>query len=102
MTANVLLTTRIAKVNSYKVGKENKSYNTDKLPKHDCKNEIPDQNDKKRGCLPNAKDINKVLGFGERRKNTDTDKPTLIDTQKTLHRKGRDNKLYTTQFTYSA
>ena len=38
----------------------------------------------------------------ERRKTTDTDKPTQIDTQKALHRKGRDNKLYTTKFTYSA
>ena len=94
-SANVLLTTRLAKV------REKKSYNTDKLPKHDCKNEIP-ENDKKRGCLTNAEDVNKGLGFGERRKTTDTDKPTQIDTQKTLHRKGRDNKLYTTKFTYSA
>ena len=61
-SANVLPTTRLAKVR-----KKNKSYNTDKLPKHDCKNEIP-ENDKKRGCLPNAEDVNKGLGFGERRK----------------------------------
>ena len=81
--------------------RKKKSFNTDKLPKHDCKNEIP-ENDKKRGCLPNAEDVNKGLGFRERRKTTDTDKPTQIDTQKALHRKGRDNKLYTTKFTYSA
>ena len=95
-SANVLLTTRLAKVR-----KKNKRYNTDKLLKHDCKNEIP-ENDKKRGCLTNAEDVNKGLGFRERRKTTDTDKPTQIDTQKPLHRKGSDNKLYTTKFTYSA
>ena len=67
--------------------KKNKRYNTDKLLKHDCKNEIP-ENDKKRGCLPHAEDVNKGLGFRERRKTTDTDKPTQIDTQKALHRKG--------------
>ena len=61
-SANVLLTTRLAKVR-----KKNKRYNTDKLLKYDCKDEIP-ENDKKRGCLPNAEDVNKGLGFGERRK----------------------------------
>ena len=41
---------------------KNKSYNTDKLAKHGCKNEIP-ENDQKRGCLPNAEDVNKGLGL---------------------------------------
>ena len=88
-----MLTTRLAKVRE-----KNKSFNTDKLPKHDCKNEIP-ENDKKRCCLPNAEDVNKGFGSGNGGKTTDTDKPTQIDTQKTLHRKRRDNKLYTTKFT---
>ena len=78
--------------------KKNKSYNTNKLPKHDWKNEIP-ENDKKRGCLPNAEDVTKVWGSGNGEETTDTDKPTQIDTQKALHRKGRDNKLYTTKST---
>ena len=46
--------------------------------------------------------LTKVWGSGNGEKNTDTDKPTQIDTPLTLHRKGRDNKLYTTKFTYSA
>ena len=49
-----------------------------------------------------AEDVTKVWGSGNGEKTTDTDKPTQIDTQKALHRKGRDNKLYTTKFTYSA
>ena len=46
--------------------------------------------------------LTKVWGSGNGENTTDTDKPTQIDTQKALHRKGRDNKLYTTKFTYSA
>ena len=46
--------------------------------------------------------LTKVWGSGNGEKTTDTDKPTQIDTQKTLHRKRRDNKLHTAKFTYSA
>ena len=46
--------------------------------------------------------ITKVWGSENGEKTTDSDQPTQIDTQKTLHRNRRDNKLYTTKFTYSA
>ena len=92
-SANVLLTKRLAKVR-----KKNKSYNTDKLPEHDCKNEIP-ENDKNEAAYQMLRMLTKVWGSGKGEKTTDTDKPTQIDTQKALHRKGRDIKLYTTKFT---
>ena len=93
-SANVLLTTRLAKVREkIKVTIQTNYLNTTAKTKFQktIRNEAA-----------YAEDVNKGLGFRERRKTTDTDKPTQIDTQKALHRKGRDNKLYTTKFTYSA
>ena len=69
-STNVLLTTRLAKVR-----KKDKSYNTDKLPQHDCKNEIP-ENDKNEAAYQMLRMLTKVWGSGNGEKTTDTDKPT--------------------------
>ena len=55
--------------------KKDKSYNTDKLPKHDCKNEIP-ENDKNEAAYQMLRMLTKVWGSGNGEKTTDTDKPT--------------------------
>ena len=81
--AIVLLTTRLAKVR-----KKNKSYNTDKLLKHDCKTKFQ-KTIRNEAAYQMLRMLTKAWGSGNGENTTDTDKPTQINTQKTLHRKGR-------------
>ena len=95
-SANVLPTTRLAKVRKkIKVTIQTNYLNTAAKTKFQktIRNEAAYQM---------LRMLTKVWGSDNGQNTSDTDKPTQIDTQKTLHRKGRDNKLYTTKFTYSA
>ena len=88
-SANVLLTTRLAKVRKKKIKVTIQTNYLNTTAKTKFQKTIRNE-----AAYQMLRMLTKVWGSGNGENTTDTDKPTQIDTQKTLHRKGRDNKLY--------